>query len=495
LTSRFAPIDNPRIHAQAVLQKGVHAMERFTPWRWFAELRTLALVGFFFAADLYAAPPATRSAAPAAANAEGLPDLDAAHSAYLESLRLLCGTNREKDVKQGMEMLEIAARGGDPRAVAVLASMPRMPGIAGRVMLVPKVSSARAAEKLEKELETDPLDIGARMELILYYRLQRAGSPAEHTFAEQEKISAKIREHLIWMIENCPDAPFMPVPWDDTIIRIEDGGRFEGPRGTDTPIKDAWMRQVKEHPKNAGILCNAGLYVYRDDAAAGREMAGQAFEMDRQHPTVRYRQLRANREVIEDRAMLSRRTTWPERRPLAKKLFEAAEQILQLTKGTKNEAELLERADLYRVAGMSALDLSEYDTARRYAEALLSKEDRFKPELEKFGLAAHYGHIILGRIALHDEKVADARAHLRQAQEALPKKWPRDVWSAREGSKLSIHPDVSLADELFRVDGARDDVLNYLHAIEDRQFRQPVTGWIWDIQHGLLPKFESELDY
>jgi tetratricopeptide (TPR) repeat protein len=457
-------------------------------------LTTVALLGFFYAANLNAAGPDAVISPPAAENAGDRPDHEAAHSAYLEALHLLCGVGREKDVKKGMEFLATAARGGDPRAVAVIASMPRMPGRPGNVILLSRINSADEAKRLEAVLQKEPLDIGARMELILFYRQQRAGSPAERTFSEQEEATARIRQHLIWMIENCGDAPFMPLPWEGTDIRIEDSGRFEGPRGSDTPIKDAWMRQVKEHPKNPGILCNAGLYVYRDDHDAGRELAGHAYELDRNHPTVRYRQLRNSRAVIEQRALLTKQKQWLERQMLAKKLFEEAEEILQLTKSTKDEEELAERADLYRVAGMSALDLSEYDTARKYAEALLSKEDRFKPELGKFALAAHYGHVILGRIALHDDKVDEAKAQLRRAQETLPKKWPRDVWRPSAGLP-SIHPDVSLAQELLKTDGTRDEVLSYLKAIDDPQFPRPVKDWIWAVTWRKTPDFSAALDY
>lgn len=445
----------------------------------------------------------TTSTAPAAATraahskpvADQPPDLDAAHAAYAEGTRLLLGIGRKQNVQQGMKLIEAAARNGDPHAIAMIVSQPRELSRRSRIVIVPTIQSRDDARELEEALKLDPLDVGGRLQLLLYYRKLHAeiasttaGGSAP---AKADDVDDRIRQHMSWLIENCPGAPFMPVPWDESgTFTLADISYFD--RESDEKVKsfkDAWLHQVELHPSDPGILTNAATYLRTGNFSLSQDLMERVEEL--KDPAIRLRRLTDSRETIKSRERLLK-LDGPARNRLAQELLLAAERIIRITDGTTNERELAERADMYRIAGMSSLERGFYERAKRYGNVLL--DSRFKRELDTFPLAAHYGHVILGRIALQDKDIAAAKEHLLKAQEALPVKWPASIWGKRLDGDYPIHPDVSLAQELLEA-GAREEVLKYLERCADLTFPGPAGDWVEQIRSRKRPDFTEALDY
>ncbi len=126
----------------------------------------------------------------------------------------------------------------------------------------------------------------------------------------------------------------------------------------------------------------------------------------------------------------------------------------------------------------------DYATARKDAQALQAEMGRFK-ENWNYGNAVHASNIVLGRLALRDGKVQDAKRYLLAA-------------GATPGSPQldSFGPNMALAEDLLKK-GEKDVVLKYFAECTkfwDREFSE-IGKWTADVKAGRSPEFGANLQY
>ena len=134
----------------------------------------------------------------------------------------------------------------------------------------------------------------------------------------------------------------------------------------------------------------------------------------------------------------------------------------------------------------AAYEANDMKKAKLYADELLAASS--KPSNKNMeGTAVHHGNLILGRIALKQGKMENAKAFLIQAGR-----------SSGGGTLSSFGPNMALAKELLEA-GEKDAVIEYLQLCksfwEMGQQRGTLDRWIETIRAGQIPKFGQNLGY
>ena len=130
------------------------------------------------------------------------------------------------------------------------------------------------------------------------------------------------------------------------------------------------------------------------------------------------------------------------------------------------------------------LDAGDIGSARAYAEELLDLSTRLRHDWN-YGNAVHDGHVVLGRIALREGRIDDARRHLALAGET-------------PGSPQldSFGPNMTLARDMITA-GEKKAVREYFESC--RKFWEMDNGrldaWAEDVERGREPDFGANLAY
>jgi hypothetical protein len=122
-----------------------------------------------------------------------------------------------------------------------------------------------------------------------------------------------------------------------------------------------------------------------------------------------------------------------------------------------------------------AFDAGENDKAQKYAEQLLMSDD--------FELM-HHGNVLLGRLALKNGDVEEAKKRLLAAGKSKPPVlWP-------------FGPNMSLALELLQK-GERDVVLQYFDECQEswKSGSGKLEEWRQAVRQGRVPEFGASLLY
>lgn len=127
--------------------------------------------------------------------------------------------------------------------------------------------------------------------------------------------------------------------------------------------------------------------------------------------------------------------------------------------------------------------------ARSYASELLLIAERIRSKDDgdsfKNGITIHNGNMVLGRIALRDNRREDAKNYLLKA--GLTPASP---------TLNSFGPNMSLANDLLNV-GERETVLMYFH--ECHRFwdfnKEKLNSWEQDVRDGNAPDFGANMVY
>ena len=132
----------------------------------------------------------------------------------------------------------------------------------------------------------------------------------------------------------------------------------------------------------------------------------------------------------------------------------------------------------------SAFDEGKTDEARACAEELLKLAPQFKRDWN-YGNAIHHGNLILGRIALLEDRIDDAKKHLLEAGN-----------SPGSPQMDSFGPNMTLARELLKK-GEQEVVLEYFELC--RTFwdmgHDRLDKWAKDVKAGSTPEFGPNLLY
>ncbi|MBI5589475.1 MAG: hypothetical protein HY881_03220 [Deltaproteobacteria bacterium] len=166
--------------------------------------------------------------------------------------------------------------------------------------------------------------------------------------------------------------------------------------------------------------------------------------------------------------------------------------------GAKSFQERLQKAESQLVGPRSDLDrfynldevakasfeMGAFEKAKKYASELLSLAPQFKSNWN-YGNAIHDGNMVLGRVALHEGKVDDAKAFLLAAGKT-------------PGSPQldSFGPNLSLAKDLLE-QGYKEVVIQYLDlcVIFWETHLVDIKKWKSEIDSGAVPDFGANLIY
>jgi hypothetical protein len=124
------------------------------------------------------------------------------------------------------------------------------------------------------------------------------------------------------------------------------------------------------------------------------------------------------------------------------------------------------------------------DDARKYAYELIALAPEFKDNWN-YGNAIQDGNLVLGRIAVQEGRIDEAKQRLLDAGKS-------------PGSPVmdSFGPNMSLANDLLQ-NGQQEVVLRYLEQCHTfwKNHDETLDMWREDIQAGRIPKFGANLSY
>jgi tetratricopeptide (TPR) repeat protein len=304
---------------------------------------------------------------------------------------------------------------------------------------------------LETKLAANPNDLSIRNQLIGYY--------VQGQFTSKSSRQAH-QNHILWLIEHHPEAPVLASPLYGDLNSVLDGSAYE-------KAKDLWMKQVANHPKDAVFAGKAARFCLMEDSETAEKLLKQAKVLDPKNP--KWREDLA--ELYQLKAMDSKPGVG---NSAARKALMELEKARDLTRDESEKSQFL--PDLAKMAFASG-DLVK---ARKYASDLLQKKDG-NEGLRDDDSGIHFGNLILGRIALSEGKIAEAKKHLLDA--------------ARITSSQTLQitgPNMALAAELLEK-GEKQTVLEYLQLCGKfwRTGAGKLARWKKEIEAGVSPQFDA----
>lgn len=317
--------------------------------------------------------------------------------------------------------------------------------------------------ELEGRLASDPDDTSARAQLLGYY------SDGERYWNRPAQV--KKTEHTLWFIRNAPDSEILQ--WEQDVDPCDDPAAYlEGKR--------MWMEHLEREPGDLVFFRNAAEFMSFEDSDLTIELLRQGQQRDPANPEW----------ALQLGMWLSFEIEYP---PFSGTIdVEIAEQALVQY---ERAYELLSKRDKGRALeelGRIALLAGQTGKARDYAESMLAYRaspwdsaelagiDPALIDQVKRGTASkhaqlhHNAHIVLGKLAVAQGELKEAKARLLRAVPELPASDLR--W---------LRPDLSLAQSLLER-GQRKVVLKYfkLCARFWQDGRRRLENWIVLLRNG-----------
>ena len=307
--------------------------------------------------------------------------------------------------------------------------------------------TSEQAAALEQRLAANPQDLNARARLLGYYFGDYRGDRTRQT------------KHVLWFIRNAPESEVLEWPETEIMPMFDPEGYAEA--------KTAWLTQLENEPRNAVFLRHASNFFSFADTALSSQLLerGEGLDPSNPHWAEQLGQLR----------WLEARNPFEGSDPVGAALaFADFERAYELSNSS-------DRGNLLTDLAMTAFVAGDMEEARAYADAMLEAV----PDDWNAGNRIHYGNLILGRIALADGDLEEARARLIAAGET-------------PGSPQlnSFGPDMALAKALFER-GEKQTVLRYLEmCLEFWEMGQDeLKNWIALIEGGRTPDFTGQLRF
>ena len=315
-----------------------------------------------------------------------------------------------------------------------------------------KLSSDKAA-LLEEHLAKDPKDVLLRTQLLGYYSPRRS--------RPDENVLAAIREHVLWLVRNSPEAQVLGEPEAMIDHTADPEGYAEG--------KNAWMNQLDGDPENVTFLGHAAMFLWFGDREIATELLQRAYTLSSSNPEWAKRLARAHVRKMYRGS------------PEATK--EAAEKALELYENSFELSDEQDRESLLENLAKVAFEAGRHNKARQYAESML--RDARAGMRWNYGNRVHHGNLVLGRIALAEGDVKAARFRLIAAGNT-------------PGSPQlnSFGPNMTLAKD-FLERGDRDVVLKYFRLCSRfwEMDRGKLDDWATLVKEGKIPDFGANLIY
>ena len=316
-----------------------------------------------------------------------------------------------------------------------------------------KLTAAQILE-LESKSKKDPEDLSLRNQLLGYY--------SHAQFVSKEARQAR-QKHILWLIEHHPSAAIFTGGFG-IMNRTLDGSVYE-------EAKTLWLNQVKQNPKNAIILGHAANFFVLDDRTEAEDLFKQAEKLEPQNPDWPSR--------LAELYMLD--GSYP---PPGAGNEAGKKALAQMEKAQTETLDAGSRFSNLDALARMAYKAGETEKARTYATEFLRQAEQNKSSWAD-GNAVHNGNVILGRIALREGKLDEAKRHLLAAGET-------------KGSPQlnSFGPNMALAKELIEK-GEKESVLAYFKSCA--KFWGMGAGklevWTKEVGAGLVPDFGANLNY
>jgi tetratricopeptide (TPR) repeat protein len=299
-----------------------------------------------------------------------------------------------------------------------------------------KSLSKSKAEELETTLRKTPEKLDERVVLIGYYAAN----------AKTSSDRARLRNHVLWMIENHPEHPSTAEPSLRDLPDDADGN---------AQILALWTKNLETLADDVAVLKNAEKFFFAKDPAVADRLIHRIYEKE---PT--------NREWANELAHLYRMFGIPGTHidDPSERAAEAYKRVLALTRTPAA------RETLAGDMAEAAFKVGDFTAAAEYAKIYLHGKDRTAPQR---------ANTILGRVALRSGDLTSAKQYLL------------DSSGPESGKEMSLSgPTMVLAKELLE-QGEHDAVLQYLQNCLQLWPRggDVLQIWIADIQHGKMPNF------
>lgn len=314
-----------------------------------------------------------------------------------------------------------------------------------------RMSDEQAVELVEKAA-ADQADADSRLMLLGRCFSSRAHTP-ESKLAQQELIE--------WFVTHHPDWPECGTPYMQLHAAINPAGYSK--------VKKLWLAATKRHSANAQVFGNAANFLQFSEPEEAGVLLEKAELLDPQSPTW-------SRELGQHYLRLSRGRSQKESRRLATQSLAKLERATELDDGVN--ARFYALGDLAKTAFLAG----KLETATAYAEELLELADK-TPRDWNTGNAVHHGNLVLGRIALANGDVEEAKTCLLKTGK-----------TSGSPQLNSFGPNMAMAKELLER-GERDVVLEYFELCRKYWPRKELDRWNAAVQAGEVPNFGGNLFY
>jgi len=326
--------------------------------------------------------------------------------------------------------------------------------------------TAPDAEGLERRLEEQATDLDARARLLGYYakrcEQELAANPGwlqNATAAPPPTCAGKFR-HVLWVIAHAPGAPLAAHP----VTHISRGHHayYEAAR--------TWQQHAEADPVDATVLDHALRFFERQNHVRVEELLDRA---ERLYPDDA-RWARRRRSIRADELG----ATWLKYHvaDLGGNESPALAELVEIEALLRDgELEPPAAAQLHDQAAHLLLHFGHLAKAREHAQAMVATATGILDGQD--GPQVHSGHVLLGRIALREGDVEEAKARLELAGRTAG------------SSCFPKYPKMALARELLAHD-ERDAVLQYLRLCRAACDGLPaiLDRWIAQLHDGLIPE-------
>lgn len=316
--------------------------------------------------------------------------------------------------------------------------------LGGQMSLADKVS-------LEEQLAKKPDDVDSRTKLLGYYFIKGR----QDADAKSNRL-----HHVLWLIENTPESEVLGLPY---------GGlnRILEPEGYDQ-AKQAWLKIIQESPEKLPVIKNASTFFLLNDRKRSEELLLKGQTLDAKDP--KWSSSLGHLYSLE----LMSLPAGAEQKAVAHKAYQQFKLAYDLSEGEERDPLLVSLAKTAFAAGLN-------DDAKTYATKLLDEDVAGWNR----GNRIHHGNLILGRIALSDGNVDEAKSRLLLAGKTT-------------GSPQlnSFGPNMQLAKELLER-GEPDVVLEYFELCKKfwTSQRRKLEQWADDVKSKRIPEFGGNLVY
>lgn len=314
------------------------------------------------------------------------------------------------------------------------------------------------AQKIEEQLVQNENNYMLHIQILGYCFAKPSGT---------KDFKSQNARHALWVINNHPD--YDPVLRAFVQLFKNDGKEF-------VQAEELWEEKLKINPDNAKIILNAAHFLRFQNALRAEQLfcKGQSLEPDNPEWLIERARLLKKPHKVQKNLVDSQRSD--------RLAYDLLQKAFDLEKEDKNRFYLFD--DLAR----AAFDAEDFVNARKYAEDCISSAYQYKKNWN-YGNAVHHGNLLLGRLALKEGNLDEARERLLKAAREIPNGSP----------KLSTFgPNMTLAKELLEL-GEKEIVLQYFELCEkfwngDIQKRE-MSKWKEVVNSGNIPNFGGNLYY